>query len=198
MAEKMEDAVVPPGRFENNNATPTRERAVASYPARRGYKPYIQTPPKVHAVEGMIDIHCHAEHGQQDFDRGCQARVGKRHVRHSLQIDRQGRQAFCRTNGRCARPRAGTRPLVRRDRHCADQGLGRLRALPRRQAAEPRESGDAGQGRRVVVLAGIGQSRQHVLCRWRKGPALGSDGRSQGALGTAPLGFGAEVWTLRH
>ena len=35
----MEDAVVPPGRFENNNATPTRERAVASYPARRGYKP---------------------------------------------------------------------------------------------------------------------------------------------------------------
>jgi hypothetical protein len=66
MAEFKEDAVVPPGRFDNNNATPTRERAVASYPARRGYKPYIQTPPKVHAVEGMIDIHCHAEHGQQD------------------------------------------------------------------------------------------------------------------------------------
>src|SRR5262245_18873633 len=62
----MEDAVIPPGRFENNNATPTRERAVASYPARRNYKPYIQRPPHVDAVRGMIDIHCHAEHGQQD------------------------------------------------------------------------------------------------------------------------------------
>jgi hypothetical protein len=62
----MKDAVVPPGRFENNNATPTRERAVASYPARRSYKPYIQKPPRVDAVRGMIDIHCHAEHGQQD------------------------------------------------------------------------------------------------------------------------------------
>ena len=62
----MKDAIVPPGRFENNNATPTRERAVASYPARRSYKPYIQKPPHVEAVRGMIDIHCHAEHGQQD------------------------------------------------------------------------------------------------------------------------------------
>jgi Family of unknown function (DUF6282) len=64
--ETMKDAVIPPGRFENNNATPTRERAVASYPARRGYKPYIQTPPRIDGVRGMIDIHCHAEHGQQD------------------------------------------------------------------------------------------------------------------------------------
>jgi Family of unknown function (DUF6282) len=62
----MEDAVVPPGRFDNNNATPTLERAVSSYPARRGYKPYIQTPPRIEGVRGMIDIHCHAEHGQQD------------------------------------------------------------------------------------------------------------------------------------
>jgi hypothetical protein len=62
----MEDAVIPPGRFENNNATPTMERAVASYPARRSYKPYIQRPPRIEAVGGMIDIHCHAEHGQQD------------------------------------------------------------------------------------------------------------------------------------
>ncbi len=31
----MKDAIIAPGRFENNNATPTRERAVASYPARR-------------------------------------------------------------------------------------------------------------------------------------------------------------------
>ena len=62
----MEDAIIPPGRFENNNATPTRERAVASYPARRNYKPYIQKPPRIEGVRGMIDIHCHAEHGQQD------------------------------------------------------------------------------------------------------------------------------------
>src|SRR4051794_19257344 len=53
-------------RGSSNNATPTMERCVASYPARRGYKPYIQEPPKVAAVRGMIDIHCHAEHGQQD------------------------------------------------------------------------------------------------------------------------------------
>ncbi len=55
-----------PQRLPNNNATPTMERCVAAYPARRGYKPYIQTPPHVHGVRGMIDIHCHAEHGQQD------------------------------------------------------------------------------------------------------------------------------------
>lgn len=50
----------------NNNATPTLERAVTNYPARRGFKPYIQTPPRIDGVAGMIDIHCHAEHGQQD------------------------------------------------------------------------------------------------------------------------------------
>ena len=66
MDEIKRDAVVPPGRIENNNATPTLERAVVSYPARRRYKPYIQTPPRIDGVKGMIDIHCHAEHGQQD------------------------------------------------------------------------------------------------------------------------------------
>ena len=50
----------------NNNATPTMERCVAAYPARRGYKPYVQMPPKVEAVRGFIDVHCHAEYGQQD------------------------------------------------------------------------------------------------------------------------------------
>ena len=58
--------ISPPQRLPNNNATPTLERAVASYPARRRYKPYIQTPPRIDGVRGMIDIHCHAEHGQQD------------------------------------------------------------------------------------------------------------------------------------
>lgn len=49
-----------------NNATPTIERCVSSYPARRGFKPYVQDPPKIEGVRGMIDIHCHAEEGQQD------------------------------------------------------------------------------------------------------------------------------------
>jgi hypothetical protein len=53
-------------RLPNNNATPTLERAVTGYPARRRYKPYIQVPPRIEGVAGMIDIHCHAEHGQQD------------------------------------------------------------------------------------------------------------------------------------
>lgn len=50
----------------NNNATPTMERCVAAYPARRGFKPYIQVPPRIDGVRGFIDIHCHAEYGQQD------------------------------------------------------------------------------------------------------------------------------------
>jgi len=49
-----------------NNATPTMERCVAAYPARRGFKPYIQTPPHIEGVRGFIDVHCHAEYGQQD------------------------------------------------------------------------------------------------------------------------------------
>ena len=61
----MDDAVQP-RRLPNNNATPTVERAVKSYPARRNYKPYIQKPPHVDAVRGMIDVHCHADYGQQD------------------------------------------------------------------------------------------------------------------------------------
>jgi hypothetical protein len=60
------DELEQPRRLPNDNATPTMERAVTSYPARRGYKPYVQTPPRIDGVRGMIDIHCHAEHGQQD------------------------------------------------------------------------------------------------------------------------------------
>ena len=49
------------------NATPTEERAVTSYPARRGFTPYIQYPGQaVPDVAGAIDIHCHAHFGQQD------------------------------------------------------------------------------------------------------------------------------------
>lgn len=60
MVELMEEAgVVDP-------ATPTSERCVTSYPARRSYRPGVVYPPSVPGVEGAIDIHCHAHEGQQD------------------------------------------------------------------------------------------------------------------------------------
>src|SRR4051794_15223138 len=63
----MEDeAAFRAARGNTNNATPTMERCVAAYPARRAFKPYIQVPPVIEGVRGMIDIHCHAEYGQQD------------------------------------------------------------------------------------------------------------------------------------
>jgi hypothetical protein len=49
-----------------NNATPSRERCVTSYPARRRYRPGVVYPPEVPGVADMIDIHCHAHEGQQD------------------------------------------------------------------------------------------------------------------------------------
>ena len=53
-------------RADTNYATPTRERAVAAYPPRRGYVPGAIHPPEVPNVEGAIDIHCHAHEEQQD------------------------------------------------------------------------------------------------------------------------------------
>jgi hypothetical protein len=50
----------------NDNATPTLERCVTSYPARRAYRPGVVYPPKVPGVKNAIDIHCHAHEGQQD------------------------------------------------------------------------------------------------------------------------------------
>ena len=47
-------------------ATPTAERCVTSYPARRGYQPGVVYPPEVTTVADVIDIHCHAHSGQQD------------------------------------------------------------------------------------------------------------------------------------
>lgn len=49
-----------------NNATPTRERCVTSYPTRRRYHPGVVYPPAVPGVVDMIDLHCHAHEGQQD------------------------------------------------------------------------------------------------------------------------------------
>lgn len=49
-----------------NFATPTAERCVTSYPARRAYRPGVVYPPAVPGVAGTIDIHCHAHEGQQD------------------------------------------------------------------------------------------------------------------------------------
>ena len=47
-------------------ATPTEERCVTSYPARRGYAPGVVYPPEISTVAGTIDIHCHAHANQQD------------------------------------------------------------------------------------------------------------------------------------
>lgn len=49
-----------------NNATPTFERCVTSYPVRRAYRPGVVFPPKVPGVAHAIDIHCHCHEGQQD------------------------------------------------------------------------------------------------------------------------------------
>jgi hypothetical protein len=47
-------------------ATPTAERCVTSYPARRKYRPGVVHPPHVPGVKNVVDIHCHAHEGQQD------------------------------------------------------------------------------------------------------------------------------------
>jgi hypothetical protein len=49
-----------------NNATPTLERCVTSYPVRRAYSPGTVYPPAVPGVQEAIDLHCHAHEGQQD------------------------------------------------------------------------------------------------------------------------------------
>jgi hypothetical protein len=49
-----------------DHATPTLERCVTSYPARRGFRPGVVYPPAVADVQDSIDIHCHAHEGQQD------------------------------------------------------------------------------------------------------------------------------------
>jgi len=47
-------------------ATPTAERCVTSYPARRRFAPGVVYPPQIPGVADTIDIHCHAHEGQQD------------------------------------------------------------------------------------------------------------------------------------
>ena len=47
-------------------ATPTEERCITSYPARRGYAPGVVYPPEITTVKDAIDIHCHAHANQQD------------------------------------------------------------------------------------------------------------------------------------
>ena len=53
-------------RSSLDNATPTAERCVTSYPARRAYRPGVIYPPAVPGVQDAIDIHCHSHEGQQD------------------------------------------------------------------------------------------------------------------------------------
>ena len=49
-----------------NNATPSRERCLTSYPTRRRYLTGVLFTPAVPGVADMFDIHCHAHEGQQD------------------------------------------------------------------------------------------------------------------------------------
>jgi len=46
--------------------SPTAARYLKSYEVRRAYKGHIQYPPEVPGVKDAIDIHCHANEGQQD------------------------------------------------------------------------------------------------------------------------------------
>ena len=59
-------------------ATPTEERCVTSYPARRGYAPGVFFPPEAPNVAEAIDIHCHAHGGQQDAPGARQVRLASR------------------------------------------------------------------------------------------------------------------------
>ena len=47
-------------------ATPTAERCITSYPARRKFRAPTQHPPACAGVTGAIDIHCHVHDGGND------------------------------------------------------------------------------------------------------------------------------------
>ena len=49
-----------------NTFDPTKARFVKSYAMRRAYAEDVQHPPAVLGVQGAIDLHCHANEGQQD------------------------------------------------------------------------------------------------------------------------------------
>ena len=58
-------------------STPTHERCVTSYAARRQHKPGTVHPPYI-KVKDAIDIHCHAHEGQQDpYDLARRASVAE-------------------------------------------------------------------------------------------------------------------------
>jgi len=141
----------------------------------------------------MIDIHCHAEHGQQDALAVGKLASESGMYGDSLQVDRQGGQAFRRADGRRAAAARGSWPLVGRNRHCPIKAWGGY-ALCRDGKPPSREKVTsqvkAGVSR---VLAGAGQSRQHLFSRRWQGQALGSDGGCQGAFRSAAVGAGAEI-----
>lgn len=66
MSERVSEPVTEPASELRDPATPTAERCVTSYPARRAYRPGVVHPPQAPGVQGMVDIHCHAHEGQQD------------------------------------------------------------------------------------------------------------------------------------
>jgi hypothetical protein len=50
----------------DRSSDPTQARYLTSYIARRAFSDAVQSPPLVSSVSGAIDIHCHAQAGQQD------------------------------------------------------------------------------------------------------------------------------------
>jgi hypothetical protein len=58
------EAAAPPAQTRSSD--PTQARYLSSYIARRGFADAVQYPPDVTSVRGAIDIHCHAQSGQQD------------------------------------------------------------------------------------------------------------------------------------
>ena len=54
------------GNLQIASASGDIPRYLSSYHARRQYREAVQEPPVIKGVEDTLDIHCHAEQGQQD------------------------------------------------------------------------------------------------------------------------------------
>jgi Family of unknown function (DUF6282) len=91
---------------------PTQARYLTSYIARRAFSDAVQYPPDVTSVRGAIDIHCHAQAGQQDpLALAKHASVngmkgilyksiaGGPRPAESVRIVRQGLLSWCEQNG---------------------------------------------------------------------------------------------------
>ena len=145
----------------------------------------------------MIDIHCHAEHGQQDA-----LSVGKlasANGMYGLLYKSIGKE-----DKRSAGPMEDVKILLQDlDRWSQETGIAPIKAWGGyalcRDNKPPNRDKVMTQIKAGVscVLDGARQPRQHLFDRRRQEQALGSDGRFQGAFRSAALGAGPEVRPLR-